>query len=89
MTIKLYVDWSKQEILTKEEYEDEVKTRADDYTSDKSGFDVWLGETYSCLEIFEFTCEDSVRVRKEWHDACKSYAREDADDKYEEVEIEV
>ena len=89
MTLKIYVDWNKQEILTKEEYEDEIKVRADDYVSDNGDFEVWLGETYTTWEIYNFTDEDRNRVRKEWADHCKSCAREDATDEYEEVEIEV
>jgi hypothetical protein len=89
MTIKLYVDWRSREILTKEDYEDEVKTRTDDYVSDNGGFESWLGETYTIWEIYNFTDEDKKRVHEEWREACKGYAKEDANDEYEEMEIEV
>lgn len=89
MTIKLYVDWRNREILTKEEYEDEVKVRAEVFISDENDFDIWLEENYSGLEIFNFKEEDKNRVCEEWRKACESYARENAEEEYEEMEIEV
>ncbi len=95
MRITIYVDWKHEEVLSEKEYKEfkerKVNEIADDYFEDDYEFGEFLGENYTCADIFKMTDEEREKVKAEWKAQCKESAEETfADDwVYEEVEVEV
>ena len=95
MKIKVYADWKHEEILGEKDYKEfkerKVNEMADNYFEDDYEFGEFLGEKYTCADIFKMTDEEREKVKKEWKAKCKADAKDNFADEweYEEIVLEV
>ena len=89
MTIKVYVDWSEEEIINEAEYEKILKEEVKELMDDNWEFNCWLGEVegYSLADIFHFSDKDKQKVRAAWEKQCTEDCR--LNGRFEERIIEV
>lgn len=100
MTVKLYVNWREQEILTNRQLEEKINERVEDMMSNEDSYneclDDYIGSNYTKLELFEALTKGEAFI-KETIDDIKSGVAEgiyewcdmDTRSDYEEVKIEV
>ena len=87
MTIKIFVDWQNEEILTEEEYEKRVKEMAENLRTRDYDFSEFLEAKYSHLELWEADEKQRAKIMEHWVDKCleDAYCEQD----HEEVILEV
>ena len=87
MTIKVFVDWQNEEILTEEEYDKRVKEMAEDLRTNDYIFSEFLEERYSHRELWDADEKQRAKIMEHWVDQCLEDAYREQG--YEEVELEV
>ena len=97
MKIKLYVDWENGKILKEEEYEKEIAEFAKDREDDDYEFEEFLGDYFErnlhnsnrLAHLFNLSKEERKKILELWKEDCLETVRNNSDDDYEEIEIEV
>ena len=103
MKVKIFVDWSRQEIMNQKEGEAELASHLNDkdkYEAYRSDYlneiiEDWLkhqpavhySEYYK--KIFELSAEERAEIEAEFRKNFKEQIEEDFSDDWEEVEIEI
>lgn len=89
MKIKIYVDWNNEEILQEKHIEKEIKNIADDLRSEQDIANDILGDDFTYAECFYFDEEQRKRVNDMIEDAITRRAKDNFDDRYEEITLEI
>lgn len=95
MTVKLYVNWDDEKILTEAEYEKEKAKTITEHVElpDDELVDRWISSLPSddYLNLFFALTNEKIRDRllKEWKGFCEEIVNEQMYDYYEETEVEV
>ena len=87
MTIKVFVDWRNEEILTEEEYDKRAKEMAEDLRTNDYNFSEFLEEHYTYLELWEADEKQRAKIMEYWTNKCLEDAYCELG--FEEVELEV
>ena len=87
MTVKVYVDWYNQEILTAEEYQKKIREETICMLEEKDTFNDWLSENYTPQAIWHLTEAGRAEVLTQWEEYCRSYAEDEMN--HEETHIEI
>ena len=87
MTIKIFVDWQNEEIVTREEYDKRAREMAEELRINDSNFSEFLEENYSHRELWEADEEQRTKITRYWADECLKDAYRELD--FEEVMLEV
>ena len=87
MTIKIFVDWKNEEIITREEYDKRAKKIAEDLRTSDSSFFEFLEENYSHRELWEADEEQRAKIMEYWSDICLKDAYCELD--FDEAMLEV
>lgn len=87
MTVKVFVDWWKKEVLTEEEYNERAREMAEDFRVSDYNFSEFLEENYSHRELWEANEEQRTKIMEYWADKCLDDAYYELG--FEEVELEV
>lgn len=87
MTIKVFVDWRNEEILTEEEYNKRAREFAEDLRTSDYDFSEFLEENYSHRELWEADEKQRAKIMEYWVSKCLDAAYCELD--YDEVELEV
>lgn len=74
MTIKIFVDWQNEEIITEEEYDKRTREMAEELRIDDSLFYEFLEENYSHSELWKADEEQRAKIMERWIDECLEYA---------------
>ena len=100
MTVKLYVDWRENEILTAKQLNEKINERVKNMISDKDSYDEYLKDYLDCnytkLELFQALIDGDASIKETIEDIrsgvadgiydwCDMDTRAD----YEEVKVEV
>lgn len=70
MTIKIFVDWQNEEIVTKEEYDEWARKMAEELRINDSNFYKFLEKNYSHSELWEADEEQRAKIMEHWTDKC-------------------
>ena len=95
MKIKLYVDWMNEEILNEKEYEKEILEYAEGREKDDSySFAEFLDdylerEEQDLAYLFNVNEKERKKILELWKENCLEVTRENFDDNYKVIEIEV
>ena len=96
MKIRLYVNWKNRKILKEEEYEKEIAKLAKDREDDDYELEEFLGDylerkdSYTDLAyLFKLNKEDREKILELWKEDCLETVRNNTNDEYNEIEIEV
>lgn len=77
------------DILTQEDCEELIKTRAKEMYEDPEEFLQYLEDNYTLLEIFNFTEQDKKAIKKDdFKYYCETWARDEFSKQYERIELE-
>ena len=88
MTIKIFVNWRLEEVLTEDEYNEQVREMAEDLRTDNDyGFSEFLAENYSHRALWEADEEERAKIMEHWVDKCFEVAEYELG--YDEVVLEV
>ena len=87
MTIKIYVNWRKEEVLTENEYNELVKEMAEDFRTNDDDFSEFLEQNYSHRDLWDTDEEERARIMEHWASKCVESAEYELD--CDEVELEV
>ena len=87
MTIKIFVNWYDQEVLTEAEHNERAKEMAEDFRTSNYNFSEFLEEHYTHRELFEANEEERATIMECWVDKCLDDAYDELG--YDEVELEV
>lgn len=91
-TVVLYrndSEYDYTDILTQEDYEELIKTRAKEMYEDPEEFLQYLEDNYTLLEIFNLTEQDKKVIKKDdfkYH--CETWARDEFSEQYSRIELE-
>lgn len=81
--------YSFAEIITHEDYEEQVEARAKEIYADPQEFRDYLNDNYTMDEVFDFSEEDKKKIKEEdFKDQCALWARDELSDEYECIELE-
>ena len=97
MKIRLYVDWENGKILKEEEYEKEIAEFAKDREDDDYEFEEFLNDYFernrrNCNRLayfFNLSKEEREKILELWKEDCLETVRNNTNDEYNEIEIEV
>ncbi len=89
MKIRIYVDWSENEILSEKEITARAKEIAESYFNDENMFSDWLDEQFSGVELFWMDEGDKEAVKDSYKDVCKNWAQEAINNDFDLKEIEI
>ena len=97
MKIKLYVDWERGKILKEEEYEKEIAEFAKDREDDDYEFGDFLDNYFDrnlhnnnkLAYLFNLSEKEREKIIELWKEDCLETVRNNSNDDYEEIEIEV
>ena len=89
MKIKVYVDFENENVLTEEEYKENLKDKAKGYAADTGAFRDWLNDNYEAFDIFNKNGVELDEVVNHWERVCESDAEEDMEAEFEVFELEV
>lgn len=67
--MKIYVDWENEFILTEKEYREEMEKQQNLTTMDWVGFEEWVANNFSTLELLNLMYEGSNgfdKLRAQW-----------------------
>ena len=70
MTIKIYVNWRDEEVLTEDEYNELVREMAEDLRTSDYNFSEFLEDNYSHRELWEADEERRAEIMEHWVDKC-------------------
>lgn len=87
MTIKVFVDWRNEEILTEEEYDKRARELAEEFRTSDYEFSEFLEQRYTHRELFEANEKERATIMECWVDKCLEDAYYELG--HDEVELEV
>lgn len=87
MTIKIFVNWRNEEVLTEDEYNELVKEMAEDLRDSDYDFSEFLTENYSHRDLWDADEEERDRIMEYWASKCLDAALYELD--YDEIVLEV
>lgn len=87
MTIKIFVDWRNEEILTEEEYDKRAREMAEELRTNDYDFSEFLTHRYTCLELWDADDKERATIMECWVDKCLEDAYNELG--FDEVELEV
>jgi hypothetical protein len=87
MTIKVFVDWWNEEILTEEEYNKRAREMAEDFRTSDYNFSEFLEEHYSHRELWDANEKERAKIMEHWVDKCLDEAYDELG--FENIELEV
>ncbi len=95
MTVTVYVNWEEHEILTKEQFEEEVKgfvenIKEDEYEYDDRLYTFLEGKHLDVIDMFYTSETDKEALRKEFEEWLVGDAEEQLlEEEYDEVKLEL
>jgi hypothetical protein len=95
MMVTLYVNWGGQEILTKEQFEEEVEGLVENIKEDACEYDGRLytfleGKHLDAVDLFYMSETDKLELRKEYEEWLVEDAKAQLlDEEYDEVKLEL
>ena len=96
MKVKVYVNWDEEKILNAKEYEEEIVESAKDREDDDYELNEFLNdylEDRVCRSkfayLFSVSKEEREKILELWKEDCLEVVRENLNDDYEEIEIEL
>ena len=87
MTIKIFVDWRNEEILTEEEHNKRAEELAEEFRTSDYDFSEFLKMNYSHRELWDANEEERAEIMEDWAYRCLDEAYDALG--FEEVELEV
>lgn len=96
MKVKLYVDWQDGKIFTEKACEEEILEWAKENKDDDFAFEDFLYNYFErnfcgrkLMFFFNLNEEERKKIREEWEKHCLETAKNEFNDVYEEIEVEV
>ena len=97
MKIKLFVNWENERILKEKEFEKEIAECAKDRENDDYEFEDFLDNycdrnlhnSNRLAHLFNLSKEEREEILELWKKDCLETVRNNSDDDYEEIEIEL
>ena len=96
MKVKVYVNWDEEKILNAKEYEEEIVESAKDREDDDYELNEFLNDYLEdrvrrskFAYLFSLSEEEREKILELWKEDCLETVRNNSDDDYEEVEIEL
>ena len=96
MKVKVYVNWDEEKILNAKEYEEEIVESAKDREDDDYALNEFLNDYLEdrvrgpeFAYLFNLSKEEREKILELWKEDCLETVRNNSDDDYEEVEIEL
>lgn len=96
MKVKVYVNWDEEKILNAKEYEEEIVESAKDREDDDYELNEFLNDYLEdrvrrskFAYLFSLSKEEREKILELWKEDCLETVRNNFDDDYEEVEIEL
>ena len=96
MKVKVYVNWDEEKILNAKEYEEEIIESAKDREDDDYELNEFLTDYLEdrvprskFAYLFSLSEEEREKILELWKEDCLETVRNNSDDDYEEVEIEL
>jgi hypothetical protein len=71
--ITIYVNFSKEEVLNEQQFEELKEKTIPLFEEDMDGLDDWLTSDYSAAEILCFSESQKTELLKEWKKTCVNY----------------
>ena len=87
MTVKVFVNWYDQEVLTEAEYNARAKEMAEEHRTDDYSFSEFLENRYSHRDLWDANEEERAKIMKHWESMCLDEAYDELG--FEDVELEV
>jgi capsid portal protein len=87
--IKIMVDWSNSEVITKKEFEARKAEIISDHLSDEDDWNEWLAGKYYIREVFDLSEQEKVEERSEYLASVEHYAIEEVMQDIEWVTLDV
>lgn len=88
-TIKVWVNYSEEKVLSEKQYKETLEENNKDWYNDRSVFDEWLSNNYTRYEIFYLTDEEKEELLEEFHDYCDSRSQSELEEDWVLEEIDV
>ncbi len=91
MKVKIYVNWGREKIVNEENYRKIIAEDAKDKECEEEIFDEYLYnvQDLSHIEIFNLSDKRKEEIKKAFAKYCETLAKEEADENWEELEVEV
>ena len=89
MTVKVYIDWEAEEVLSEKEYTDKVNEKMKEIMEDESELSEFLDDNYSTGKVYRFTAKERAEVDKRFAEHCKEAAEDWMQENYCEHSIEI
>ena len=96
MKVKVYVNWDEEKILNAKEYEEEIVESAKDREDDDYELNEFLNDYLEdtvrrskFAYLFSLSEEEREKIHELWKEDCLETVKNNSDDDYEEVEIEL
>ena len=97
MKIKLFADWNERKILKEKEFEEEIAECAKARENDDYEFEDFLDNycdrnlhnSNRLAHLFNLSKEEREKILELWKEDCLETVRNNSDDDYEEIEIEL
>ena len=96
MKVKVYVNWDEEKILNEKEYEEEIVENAKGREDDDYELNEFLNDYLEdrvrrskFAYLFSLSKEERGKILELWKEDCLETVRNNFDDDYEEVEIEL
>ena len=96
MKVKVYVNWDEEKILNAKEYEEEIVESAKDREDDDYELNEFLNDYLEdrvprskFAYLFSLSEEEREKILELWKEDCLETVKNNSDDDYEEVEIEL
>jgi hypothetical protein len=87
MTVKIFVNWYDEEIISEAEYKERIRQESEKIMADKEHFYAWLEDNYTPQVIWEMTDAGRIEIQGLWESYCKDTAEDDSNFVMAEVEI--
>jgi hypothetical protein len=87
--VKILVDWSNSEVISKEEFETRQAKELEWWAKDEDSWNDWLANKYYLREVFNMTEEEKKKVRAEYLDDAENRVLEEIMEELEWVTIDL
>jgi hypothetical protein len=90
MMITIYVNFSKEEVLNEQQFEELKEKSIPLFEEDMDSLDEWLTKDYSAAEILYFSESQKTELLKEWKKTCVNYVDDYlCDEGWQEISLEI
>lgn len=93
MTVKLYVNWSENKILTPKRFEEMLDKKVKERVADEDAFLDYLEQYFTRMELFEMDKGEKENVKQDFQEHCEEIVHreliESRYSEYEEITIEL